>query len=91
MALLTAILFANAGSSSLKLRVLDESDSVTGSADLPPPRGADAAAAIKAAIEPFGDVHAVGHRIVHGGSLLSGPVRIDPGAQQVRAALRSRR
>jgi len=41
VALLTAILFANAGSSSLKLRVLDESDSVTGSADLPPPQGTD--------------------------------------------------
>ena len=39
MALLTAILVVNAGSSSLKLRVLDEADSVTGSADLPPPRG----------------------------------------------------
>ena len=82
MAVLTAILVVNAGSSSLKLRVLDDADSVVGSADLPPPRGADDTAAVKAAIGPFGDVHAVGHRIVHGGNLFSGPVLIDPGVRE---------
>ena len=87
MVVLTAILIVNAGSSSLKLRVLDESDSVAGSADLPPPRGADDAAAIKAAIEPFGDMHAVGHRIVHGGDLFSGPVLIGPGVREQLRAL----
>ncbi len=87
MALLTVILVVNAGSSSLKLRVLDESDSVTGSADLPPPRGTDDAAALKAAIEPFGDVHAVGHRIVHGGNLFSGPVLIGPDVREQLRAL----
>ncbi len=50
MDILTAILVVNAGSSSLKLRVLDDADSVVGSADLPPPRGADDTVAIKAAI-----------------------------------------
>jgi acetate kinase len=88
VAVLTAILVVNAGSSSLKLRVLDDADSVAGSADLPPARrGAHDAAAIKAAIEPFGDVHAVGHRIVHGGSLFSGPVLIDPGVREQLGAL----
>ena len=33
------VLVVNAGSSSLKLRVLDDSDQVTGTADLPAPRG----------------------------------------------------
>lgn len=87
MAVLTAILVVNAGSSSLKLRVLDDADSVAGSADLPPPRGADDTAAIKAAIGPFGDVHAVGHRIVHGGNLFSGPVLIDAGVREQLRAL----
>jgi acetate kinase len=82
VAVLTAILIVNAGSSSLKLRVLSDADSVTGSVDLPPPHGAADAAAIEAAIEPFGDVHAVGHRIVHGGNLFSGPVLIDPAVRQ---------
>ena len=34
------ILVVNAGSSSLKLRVLDRADAVTAGADLPAPRGA---------------------------------------------------
>ena len=87
VAVLTAILVVNAGSSSLKLRVLDDADSVVGSADLPPPRDAADADTIKAAIGPFGDLHAVGHRIVHGGNLFSGPVLIDPGVRQQLAAL----
>jgi len=87
VAVLTQILVVNAGSSSLKLRVLDDADEVTGSADLPPPRDGDDGAAIKAAIEPFGQVHAVGHRIVHGGDEFSGPVLIDPAVRQRLGAL----
>jgi acetate kinase len=83
----TAILIVNAGSSSLKLRVLDDADQVTGSADLPPPQGADDTAAIKSAIGAFGDVHAVGHRIVHGGDEFSGPVLIDSAVRQRLGAL----
>jgi acetate kinase len=78
------ILVVNAGSSSLKLRVLDDNDAVTGSADLPPPR--DAADVdvddLAAAIESLGPIHAVGHRIVHGGTLFSVPVVIDAAAQE---------
>jgi acetate kinase len=87
VAVLTQILVVNAGSSSLKLRVLDDADEVTGSADLPPPRAGDDGAAIKAAIEPFGEVHAVGHRIVHGGDEFSGPVLIEGGVRQRIGAL----
>ena len=71
------ILVVNAGSSSLKLRVLDDRDAVTGSADLPAPRGATDAAAVAEAIRELGRVDAVGHRIVHGGTAFSHPVRLD--------------
>jgi acetate kinase len=84
VAVLTQILVVNAGSSSLKLRVLNAADEVTGSADLSPKARDEA---IKAAIEGFGEVHAVGHRIVHGGTEFSGPVRIDPAVRQRIEAL----
>jgi acetate kinase len=87
VAVLTQILVVNAGSSSLKLRVLNDADEVTGSADLPPPRDGDDGAAIKAAIEPFGEVHAAGHRIVHGGEEFRGPVLIEGGVRQRLGAL----
>jgi len=70
------ILVVNAGSSSLKLRVLTGDDEVAATADLPAPRGATDSAEIKAAIESLGPVHAAGHRIVHGGTLYAAPVLI---------------
>ena len=84
---MTAVLVVNAGSASLKLRGLAADDSVTGSADLPAPRGEIDTAAVKAAIESFGSVAAVGHRIVHGGSLFRGPVLIDAGVRRKLEAL----
>ncbi len=80
------ILVVNAGSSSLKLRVLEEDDSVAYSADLPAPRGIADSGAVRSSISDFGTVDAVGHRIVHGGSLYHGPVVID---ETVEARLRS--
>jgi acetate kinase len=80
------VLVVNAGSSSLKLRVLDPAGTVTASADLPAPRGSAEDAAIKSAIESFGPVDAVGHRVVHGGTLYTGPVVVD---DQVRKRLES--
>ena len=80
------ILVVNAGSSSLKLRVLDPGDEVTGSEDLPAPRGASDSAAVAEAIRGFGEIAAVGHRVVHGGTAYTSPVRIDP---QVLARLES--
>ena len=70
------VLVVNAGSSSLKLRVLTSDDEVAATADLPAPRGAADGAAIKAAIESFGPVDAVGHRVVHGGTLYAAPVLV---------------
>ena len=71
------ILVVNAGSSSLKLRLLDEQDALVGSADLPAPRGAADAAAVAQAIDGFGDIAAVGHRIVHGGTRYREAVLLD--------------
>ena len=84
MAVLTQILVVNAGSSSLKLRVLDDADEVTGSADL----SSDGdKGALEATIEAFGEVHAVGPRLVHGGDEFSGPVLIAGGVRQRLCAL----
>ena len=71
------ILVVNAGSSSLKLRVLDRDDRVVGSVDLQAPRGGTDAAAVADAIRGLGPVDAVGHRIVHGGTAFSTAVRVD--------------
>jgi acetate kinase len=76
------VLVVNAGSSSLKLRVLDPADTVTARADLPAPRGAADDSAIKSAIESLGPVDAVGHRVVHGGTLYTAPVLVDDGVRQ---------
>jgi acetate kinase len=87
------ILVVNAGSSSLKLRVLDgpgaAGGEVTGRADLPAVGGGDGdtdAKAIEAAIESFGQVDAVGHRIVHGGTRYAAPVLV---TREVRRRLES--
>jgi acetate kinase len=88
------VLVVNAGSSSLKLRVLGGpgagTDEVTGAADLPAVGGAlgggSDGAAIKEAIESFGPVDAVGHRVVHGGTMYAAPVPVTP---EVRRRLES--
>ena len=90
----THVLVVNAGSSSLKLRVLGGpgagSDEVTGAADLAAVGGALGGgadgAAIKEAIESFGPVDAVGHRVVHGGTLYAAPVLV---TAEVRRRLES--
>lgn len=71
------ILVVNAGSSSLKLRVLDADDALVATADLPAARGARDAAPVAAALADIKDIGAVGHRVVHGGSEFTGPVVID--------------
>lgn len=81
------ILVVNAGSSSLKLRVLGPGDAVDGAADLPAPRGVTDARELEDAIRSLGAVDAVGHRIVHGGTVFSGPVRLDAGVVKRLEAL----
>jgi acetate kinase len=81
------ILVVNAGSSSLKLRVLDHEDVVVASADLPAPRGSTDAAVVADAIRGFGEVDAVGHRIVHGGTQFARPVLLDADVESKLRAL----
>jgi acetate kinase len=70
------VLVANLGSSSLKLRVVGEGDAIEASADLPAePAPGDVADFVAQA----GPLDAVGHRIVHGGSLYMAPTLVDDG------------
>jgi acetate kinase len=71
------ILAVNAGSSSLKLRVLDAQGQVDASTDLPIPQGSIDPIAMAEALRSMGRVDAVGHRVVHGGTQFTGPVLID--------------
>jgi acetate kinase len=73
------VLVVNAGSSSLKLRVLDDEDRITDSQDLPMTRGAFDVGAMAEALSAMGEVDAVGHRVVHGGTQFTAPVLIDDG------------
>jgi acetate kinase len=72
------VLVVNAGSSSLKLRLLGPDDTLLGTHDLAP--GEDVAPALDA----LGHADAAGHRIVHGGERFNEPVVID---DEVTAAL----
>ena len=71
------LLVVNAGSSSLKLSVLDEHDTLLGSEVLPAPGGQVDQAALKDVIAHHSPIEAVGHRIVHGGTEFTGPVLVD--------------
>jgi acetate kinase len=76
------ILTVNAGSSSLKLRVLDENDRVVGSRD------SDAAGdeaglrrELEAILDECPSIDAAGHRVVHGGAEYTGPTIVDPAVE----------
>jgi acetate kinase len=78
------VLVVNAGSSSLKLRLLDAHDTIEHSADLPAgPDGLDTSR-LADVLQGWEKPDVVGHRIVHGGTRFTGPVRID---DAVRAQL----
>jgi acetate kinase len=73
------VLVVNAGSSSLKLRLLDRDDGVEASADVGASHGEVDRATLGDALKELRAERAgaVGHRIVHGGTEFSTPVRID--------------
>ncbi len=75
------VLVVNAGSSSLKLRLLDADDRVAGSADLPAV-GDVSAGDISATLAGMGPFDAVGHRVVHGGERFRRPVAVDPAVRR---------
>ena len=88
MAGLTRVLAVNAGSSSVKLRLLGPDDAVLASRDLPATAGrfdhAELAGALGQLAAP-GDV--VAHRVVHGGSRFVAPVLVDGDVRQALAEL----
>jgi acetate kinase len=61
------LLVVNAGSSSLKLSVLDDADTELLSRTVPAPRGRVETNVLRGTLAEAGDLDAVGHRIVHGG------------------------
>lgn len=78
------VLVVNAGSSSLKLSLLDGQETLIAD-ELDAPRAALDAQALRAALEcGLGDAQAVGHRIVHGGERFREAVVVD---QDVKEAL----
>ena len=77
-----SVLVVNAGSSSLKLRLLDDHDTIMRSADLPAERTGVNTEALGSILQGWGNPDLVGHRIVHGGTIFAGPVRINDAVRQ---------
>jgi len=77
------VLVVNAGSSSVKLRLLDADDSLAAERDLDAPQSRVDPAELLSAVEGW-QPDVVGHRVVHGGTRFREAVRIDP---SVRDAL----
>jgi acetate kinase len=71
------ILTVNAGSSSLKVRVVEPDDRVTGAVDLDAEEGRVDDDVLAELLDDVGDVDAVAHRVVHGGPDITAPVVID--------------
>ena len=71
------VLVVNAGSSSLKLRVLAEDDTVLGEAHVERWSGGDETGPLKDFLKSAPAVDAVGHRVVHGGSAFTNATAID--------------
>jgi acetate kinase len=80
------VLVVNAGSSSIKLSLLDEEDQLAGSNELTAHGGRFDPGEVTHELEKLdaASADAVGHRVVHGGSEFTGPVRLD---DTVRAEL----
>jgi acetate kinase len=74
---MTTVLVVNAGSSSLKLRVLDPADAVTASVDLPPWDGSPDGAGLRDFLDGLTGIGAAGHRVVHGGHRFTAATLID--------------
>jgi acetate kinase len=80
----TQVLVVNAGSSSLKLRVLGPADEITAALDLDRWDGRAGHGEVGRFLRGLSGVAAVGHRVVHGGSRFTGPAVID---DEVTAAI----
>jgi len=83
------VLVVNAGSSSLKLRVLGAGDEIEGAHDVERWDSADEAHDLASVLDSMPVCDAVGHRIVHGGSQFREPVRVDPEIERALLSLSS--
>ncbi len=70
------VLVVNAGSTSLKLRIVDRDDRVTESVDVNPP-GHSLEDVLHRFLASVGPLDAIGHRVVHGGTRFTRPIVID--------------
>ncbi len=73
-----AVLVVNAGSSSLKLSVLDDGNRAVFERSEPLPDGADPAEPLSRFLAEAPPVDLAGHRVVHGGPRFHNPVIVDP-------------
>lgn len=71
------VLVVNAGSTSVKLRLLGGDDALLGAVDLGPPGAPGVADELRAALADLQLPDAVGHRVVHGGDAYRAAVRLD--------------
>jgi len=81
------ILAVNAGSSTLKLRLVAPGDRLVSALDVDPWDGSAEPAGLTQWLRGLTGVDAVGHRVVHGGDRFTGPVRIDGDVLDGMAAL----
>ncbi len=81
------ILAVNVGSSSLKLRVLDDNDAVVATKDLPKSTAHDLAPSLAAFLDESPAIDAAGHRVVNGGREFTEPILLDKGIDTALAAL----
>ena len=81
------VLTVNAGSASLKLRLLDSTDRVVAATEVPRWAGAGDTEPIEEFLAGLPRVDAVGHRVVHGGAEFIAAVPIDAAVRQRLAGL----
>jgi acetate kinase len=81
------ILVVNAGSSSMKLCVLDDDDAVVASKDWSSPGPQDLGGLLGEFLDEAPLVDAVGHRVVHGGSAFTRPILLNEGIDEALTAL----
>jgi acetate kinase len=84
---MTTAVVVNAGSSSLKVRVLDDADASIDSLDLDGWDGSPDHEELTRFLAGVANPAVVGHRVVHGGSQFTRPVRIDLSVVKAIAAL----
>ena len=82
MSPLQRILVVNAGSSSVKLRLLDADDRVLAHWDQAVPTGTIDRGALARTLDEATTPDAIGHRIVHGGRRYLGPVLLDASVER---------